>query len=355
MAGVLCALLEKGKTFEVFHTSGAGALMVLLSLAPKGRDPTRALRQWVDAGVSDAIYKYLPFNFKLFHKPGPFAPVFHRAAQRFKVPVAGGAPPLPGDGGTPKALYRAWIDLWVDPKRPSRRRLYNDWVELVFSLLTPSTLTYRSMGMAARVPFLEDLIDFERLRNFRGHFCVNAYNMTDRVMELFDKSVIDGDHIRAAFSFPFIYPPTRLNGKYYTEGADIDPINFHDLLPAKQGESIQPIVLMDIMGGLEPYLVRAPRNLWDAYVISIMTPIVALAQKNVDRFETSQAVDPTTGRRPYELIKIEFDIPVDRQPFIMDWSYSNLSALFSVGYKAGEKFFEQYGHRLVDYADWVTH
>ncbi len=30
----------------------------------------------------------MPVNFKLFRKPGPFAPLFHFMAQRFQVPRA---------------------------------------------------------------------------------------------------------------------------------------------------------------------------------------------------------------------------------------------------------------------------
>src|SRR5512134_1879675 len=82
MAGFLYELLKHGKTFKNFHTSGAGALMALLMIAPKEGNPCRALKGWVEAGVADEIYSGLPVNFKLFHKPGPFAPLFSMLAQR---------------------------------------------------------------------------------------------------------------------------------------------------------------------------------------------------------------------------------------------------------------------------------
>src|SRR5215510_4000907 len=53
MAGFLCALWEEKKTFRNFHTSGAGALMALLFLAPKGTDPGTALTNWAHNGVAD--------------------------------------------------------------------------------------------------------------------------------------------------------------------------------------------------------------------------------------------------------------------------------------------------------------
>src|SRR5262245_157014 len=87
MAGFLHAVLESNQTFDQFHTSGAGALMALLSVSPKECTPLQALRDWVENGVADEVYAGLPVNFKLFRKPGPFAPLYKKLAERFKVPV----------------------------------------------------------------------------------------------------------------------------------------------------------------------------------------------------------------------------------------------------------------------------
>ena len=49
--------------------------------------------------------------------------------------------------------------------------------------MTPSTLSSKSKGLAAPLPFLEDVVCFKTAQKFgeegRGHFCVNAYNMTE--------------------------------------------------------------------------------------------------------------------------------------------------------------------------------
>ena len=82
-----------------------------------------------------------------------------------------------------------------------------------------------------------------------------------------------------------------------------------------------------------------------------MTPIVALAQKNVEHFEKHQSIDARTGERYFDLVKIQFDIPSFALPYVMDWSHSNMRALWRVGYEAGVKFCEQYGHRLPDNPD----
>jgi len=414
MAGFLYALLKEGKTFKNFHTSGAGALMALLLIAPRNGDPCQALKNWVEAGVVDDIFRLLPVNFKLFRKPGPFAALFHQLAQRFKVPLAGdvstdssdairallaewlATPRLDRSGSLSdrdpidrleervlnfwrgmsdpqlrsellskkdpiKRLRDTWLATWL--KTDADKRLYNDLVELWFSALAPSTLTPASKGMAAPLPFLEELVDFSELRKFGGHLCVNAYNITEdakltkeerqdrtarnaKVMKIFDQSQIDGPHVRAAFSMPFIYPPAQIDGDDYSEGADHQPINFHTLLDPATKDTV---VVLDVLAELEDELVRTPRDLWDAYVISIMTPVVALAHQEIDDFVQEH---PNVN-----LIKAEWDIPPAARPFVMDWSRSNLSMLFDAGRRAGEVFLsgddkhEAHGDELLNYKD----
>lgn len=461
MAGFLHALWTAKKTFRKFHTSGAGALMALLFIAPRDGDPGTALARWVEAGVSDEIYRALPQNFKLFHKPGPFAPMFARLAERFKIPVDESSPrpaddpvsafmvellaplqsyssrageslrkdpveqvrdlwramwlagfkpqerdALPVGADPIRRLREKWLTSWLT--KPEDRRLYNDVVDLMFSAITPSTLSSKSLGMAAPLPFLEKLVDFDQLGDYvrdlgaDAHICVNAYNMTedarrkservqrikyrtadahwgggkprsrwemreedlDEIMEYFcapydparrqeheqrnEDHPITANGIRAAFSMPFIYPPARINDDYYSEGADHQPINFRHA--ETRGE--YPMVLLDVLGELEDYLVRKPRDLWDSYVISIMTPVVALANLQIAEFKEDHPrcdeydVDEWHG----DLLTVHWDIPPEAQPFVMDWSYSNLSTLFRVGQEAGRKFVAKHGHRLHDRA-----
>lgn len=403
MAGFLYEILKSKRTFKNFHTSGAGALMALLFLAPRSKDPCDALRRWVESGVADEVYAKMPVNFKLFRKPGPFTPLYHYMAQRFQVPrantPAAADDPLkdlfaewlassredrsgrlsdrdPTDrmqerlqgmwlgarneqlfkdlraGTDPiKRLRNRWLTSWL--KTDDQRRVYNDLVELWFSAMTPTTLSPKSKGLAAPLPFLEDLVDFDTLKALGSakkiHLCVNAYNMTkdakrdkgvkvnrkDRnleVMEIFDENQIDGDHIRAAFSMPFIYPPARLGDFYYSEGADHQPINFHTLTERKAADGASQAVLLDVLADLEDLLVRTPRDLWDAYVISIMTPVVALAHEDVDDFETDE---PKHG---VKLIHADWKVPAEFQAYIMDWSYTNLEKLFETGREAGKLF-----------------
>ena len=79
MAGAVAALDDAGVEFDVVSTSGAGMLIGLSYAAPKGRrgdiklDRAAALKNTVNMGVHDAIYRFFPVNFKVFHKPGTLA------------------------------------------------------------------------------------------------------------------------------------------------------------------------------------------------------------------------------------------------------------------------------------------
>ena len=69
MAGAVAALDDAGVEFDVVSTSGAGMLIGLLYAAPKGgrgdikRDRAAALKNTVNMGVHDAIYRFFPVNF----------------------------------------------------------------------------------------------------------------------------------------------------------------------------------------------------------------------------------------------------------------------------------------------------
>jgi hypothetical protein len=115
------------------------------------------------------------------------------------------------------------------------------------------------------------------------------------------------------------------------------------------------VVVLDIMGRRPEWSIRVPRDLWDAYIISVVTPIVALAKKDLALFK-SKHNDESPGRRDtrrlFDLIEIDFDIPDAEASRVLDWSYSNLRDLFRRGQAEGERFFrEGYGARVPDRAN----
>jgi predicted patatin/cPLA2 family phospholipase len=207
--------------------------------------------------------------------------------------------------------------------------------------------------MCDHAPWIDEVVDFEKLKDFPGEFYMNAYNVTDRRMELFGKEEITPDHFRAALAFPLIYPPFRLNGKTYIEGSALDTLCFEGLLryrdaqlKAERGNRarhkrlalqvpLRHVVIFDVLSSDQ--IIREPVSLYDAWVQSIMIPLVEIAHDDIKLFEYQYNKEWNL-----ELMRIKFDIPDRHWPKVLDWSYSNLSTLYDIGYHAGQKFYEEH-------------
>jgi NTE family protein len=374
MAGALWALydgLERqrrikkdSQIFDVIYTSGAGALIGLLLAAPKGGNPKQALRSVVELGVSDPIYSLLPINFKAFFKPGPFTQPIQRMARLLKL---GEFPfrPIPHPSSPLGEWYNHWVragQTWTSVGDGEIKRLYNDLVDLWAAVITPTTLNYWSKGVCDPLPFIEDLVDFKELGQRGGDFFLNFTSAEDiaeaaqwatpgrsgtgAAVKVFNRGKITPDHVRAAFAYPFIYTPVKIEDRQYFEGANWEPISFGKFLETVS-KDVQTVVLIDIVSKLEQFLLREPRNLWDAFGLSLILPVVAHAKKELARFEK----DVHDGRYKaggfdFAFRKIEFPITGPEASHILDWSYSNMSAMFDIGRTEGAKFYQNYGHEL---------
>ncbi|MGH6920549.1 MAG: patatin-like phospholipase family protein [Geminicoccaceae bacterium] len=328
-SGALAALDEKGVEFTAVSTAGAGMVIGLLYAAPKGMTRQEALKNTVNMGVADEIYNAFPVNYKVFFKPGDMA-----------------------------SLYRNFLAML--PQMPVAKtqadRLFGDWMGLVCATLSPSSLSPDSLGLCAPAPWIDHVVDFEKLQDYKGEFYINAYNVSDHRMEIFSKDEITPDHFRAALAFPFIYPPYRLNGKYYIEGSAMDTLCFKGLRyyrekqaqeasgPAGGGSGpglapLKNLIVFDVLSS--DRIIRTPRTLYEAWIQSIMIPLVEIAKDDIALFDLKH-------RKSWgvELLRIQFDIPEDHWPYALDWSYSNLKTLYDVGYDAGLKFYEEHKEAL---------
>ena len=308
MAGALAAFQRHRVEFDVVSTSGAGALAGLLWLAPKGLSPEEALRNVVTMSISDAIYQFLPVNYKVFHKPGTWADWWRSTLAAF-----------PSFAMNPQQYQQSpAYALWAD------------WMALWTATLSPTDLAWSSWGLCAPAPFIEQLIDFDKIKEIKPHFYLNAYNVTKEVIDDFEKKDITPDHFRAALAFPFIYGPYRLsaNNCLYYEGAVVDCLNFKDLV--ERHVNLKTIVVFDVLGNHK--LIRAPRNLYDSWMLSMIIPLVETAQDDIKLF-TLKYKKPET-----DLLKLDFAIPPGNLLEVLDWTASNATRLFNIGYEAGEKF-----------------
>lgn len=325
VAGALVAFIDRGISFDVISTAGAGALMGLLYAAPAGGDPRAALTQWQNVGVDDAIYDWFPINYKVFMKPGAAAASYRNAllASPFTRPLF--------DTFSSSYMQGPWAD----------------WLRLGFAAMSPTDLTANSRGMCAHLPFAAQAVDFSAVPNIAPEFYINAYNTTRGEMTIWGKDAITVEHMQAAFAFPMIYPPYRIGDDEYIEGSAIDTINFKALVsddPAAPGihRDLDTLVVFDILG-LDK-LIRVPRSLYDSWVHSIINPLVQLSKDDVRLFELQHNIDAATGKPKRKLLKVNLTahIPENHWPKMLDWSASNMKLLFDAGYQAGQTFCDEH-------------
>ncbi|AOY00692.1 patatin-like phospholipase family protein [Jeongeupia sp. USM3] len=325
MAGALCAMLRQRVTFDVISTSGAGALVGLLYAAPKGKTPIAALTGMVDMGISDTLYRAFPVNYKVFNKPGQLAELFR--------------------DGLKASPYAQLVEQMADVSPAFR--LWSDWQQLLWATATPTDLGAESLGLCAHVPFIEDVVDFDRLRTFDRPVYLNAYNVDRHEMAQWRGQDLDVRHFRAALSFPFLYPPTEIDGERYIEGAALDTLNFKALIGDDASEpDVDTIVVFDVLGA--DRLLRAPRDLYDAWVMSIITPLTEIARDDLKLFELAHNRNPD-GSEKRALLKVPLlspDLPDERWAAMFDWTYSNMHTLFRIGFDAGLGFCRDHAERL---------
>src|ERR1700730_5881510 len=131
-AAALCAIYDKGRTFTTLYTSGAGATIGMLYLAPQKGTTPEALKSILQAGISDEIWNCFPLPYKTFFKSGPFTTFFATWAQSMH-------------------LRHSCFDR-------KYTRLYNDWIDLWAAALCPTDLNFFSQGLCAPYPFIKEQI-----------------------------------------------------------------------------------------------------------------------------------------------------------------------------------------------------
>jgi NTE family protein len=392
MSGALLALHDQGVTFDAVSMSGAGAVVGLSYLAPKGLTPAEALRNTMNFGVSDAIYSLLPMNYKIFVKGGVLSDAFRNFWRRL-----------------PPVSY-AEHQYGMSPAE----KLESDLLLLAGSMMTPDDTNFFSQGICAHVPFIEDIVDFEKLNRLRWPRCfLNAYCIDTKQVVEFQGPEIDIRHFRAAFSFPYLYAPYEIDGRLYYEAAAFTGLNLiklavdHDCLDVQNvpepDDNAWRFIVFDVLGS---DVIHPARNLMDAYGQSIIFPVVGNAEKEVTIFEewvrtgdekmippderivrakvelanaraqrvaNEQAgrvaralgpgglgalgISPEIGapelagvlgicpKREVPNIEppyiVRFYVPPEEEPYVLDWSRSNLERLFDIGYESARIFLEK--------------
>ena len=318
MSGAMLGFMEKGVEFEVISTTGVGALIGLLSLAPNHGTPKQVLEEVPNMFVSDLLYSVLPVNFKVFHKFGPFARPMHDLRNRI-----------------PK--------ITVDPKASSPlSRLLNDWVDMVFCAMTPSTFELKSQGLMSPSPEIEDLVDFNKLRGVKTKFYANAFNLDQRMLNIFDNTSINADTYHATEAMPVLFAPQRMaNGELCTTGATHDPTGLQTIW-LKHKNDLDMVVMLDPMSRA---ICREPVNIHDAFQLMLMNPVIAL-QGLISAFYawTDRIAEGLRTKNPEvklpKLYYVPFPIDEKYYPNMLKWTHSNAVTLEKIGRDAAAAFDE---------------
>ena len=115
MSGAMLAFAEEDVEFDTISTTGAGGLIGMLYLAPKGKTRVEALKELPNLFVSDWLYRLCPVNFKMFHKYGSIRRAVLEAPQGF----AADSPSSPTIRSELKRFFNDWIQLWATILTPS--------------------------------------------------------------------------------------------------------------------------------------------------------------------------------------------------------------------------------------------
>ncbi len=316
MSGAMLGFIEKGVEFEVISTAGVGALIGLLALAPKSGDRVAALKELPNLFVSDLIYSFLPINFKVFHKLGPFS--------------------------RPMAELRRRIPKFpLDPKdRNHVGRLVNDWVDLMFCAMTPSTFELKSQGLMSPGPEIEGLVDFDKLKQASTKFYVNAFDLNKKTLEIFDNNSTDVDVYNAAQALAVLFPPPRMRGgDLMTTGATHDPTGLQAIWLNQQSQ-LDMVVMLD---PLSRAIWRASTNIHDAFQLMLMNPIAALQVIIAALYaRTDHAAEQQRGEGNKvdlpPLYRVPLPVPEKYYPAMLKWSHSNAVTLEKIGYDAAVAF-----------------
>ena len=333
-AGALLYLDEMGVEFDVVSGACIGSVIGLSYMAPaKGMSGSEAVKLWCNSScISDYIYDVLPANYKAFWKDaGIFNSMFEKFVEFMLLANPG----------------------WNMNPQTEWQRFWSDLYSMMVISMSPMMTTPLSENIS-RIPVeaLSSLVDFNKLNNLNEgvpedqhkYVYINAMNVTDKKIEIFDHTQITPEHLMAGSSLYFLTPQTKIDGKWYAEGSYLDSINFQGIL--EEHEEIDRIVVMNILDG--DALIRRPTNLYDAYILSVVLPFISIARDDIKIFDlkynTEHVVQggKAVAKKTRKLMTVDFEIPEKDIPKLCEWSHSNFEALKNIGYEAGKKFYEQY-------------
>jgi len=313
-AGALIALDEKGVKFDVISGACIGSIIALAYASPNNMSGREALNKWIEnTPISDFIYGFLPVDYKIFLKDlgifNPFVDNFLSKSISF------------------------YLSFFPKENKDEIQKFIIDFITLSLVSLLPNFTTPYSLGVSriAEDAF-KTIIDFEKLKNLKSpKVYINALNITRKEVQTFSNSQITPEILAAGSSLFFLVSPREINGEWFAEGSYIDSINFKGVL--KNHKDLDVIVVMNILD--RRALIRKPKDLFDAYILSVILPFVTIANDDIKLFKLKY-------QKEYNVKLLELNFDLGKYDDCLDWSSSNFNKLKDIGYKSGIEFYNKY-------------
>lgn len=319
MSGALLALDHAGVEFDVVSTTGAGMLIGLMYAAPRHGSREDTLKATREMGVHDTIYNAFPVNYKIFHKSGAMAEAYTK-------------------------FHQQWLAQM--PRKTEAQRFVSDMTQFWMAAFCPPDLSPRQNGLCQPPPWIDLIVDFDKLSSFDGEFLMSAYCIEDHDDVTFTKEEITSEHFKAALAMPLIYSPYKMDGKTYLEGSAFDTLAF-DPGGVMSRNLIDTVIYFDVLG--QRKLIQEPTSVYDAWVHSIINPLTRIAEMDSANYERiSKELGELDPMKKIDVLRMPFrdHIPEDQWAKVLDWSYSNMSTLFDIGYETGKQFAQTH-HKIL--------
>jgi NTE family protein len=310
MSGAMLAFDEMGVDFEVISTTGAGALIGMLYLAPRGASRTKALEELPNLFMSDWLYKVCPINVKIFHKYGALAQKFY-------------------------SLRKSLPQIDVDAKDPAPfKRLVNDWLHVWATALTPPSLETSSKAFMSHVPLVEELVDFAKLEASQTRFYVNTFSLWTKRLRYFDNQgnkpgvgLVNTDIYNAVQAMFMLFEPVRIPGDLLTTGATRDPTALQAIWTHERG--LKRVLTLDPVSDAAW---RMPRGANDAFQLMLMNPVAALQELTLALYAVFEESLSESRLQLPRLDHIPVEIPPSEQATMWQWTHGNALKLQQIGY-----------------------
>jgi hypothetical protein len=216
-------------------------------------------------------------------------------------------------------------------------------MELWATIFTPASYQFTRRGLMSHVPLVDDLVDFKALNEIKAtRFYLNAFSLSRRRLRILDNWLnrdINLDTYNGAQAMYMLFPPVQTEDDLLMTGATRDPTGLQAIW-MKERANLSRVLALD---PLPQCFWRKPTDVYDAFQLMVMNPIVHLQQLTFALYaQTDWLVNSGAGTRKAgalglnlpRLETISPTIPETHYSEMLRWTHENAMILHKAGYEA---------------------